>query len=121
MIRKPCLRCGTLIPSVAYVSRCESCETTYQSERHKRQAATRNRDHYQGNYRSRARIVRETAEACWYCGEGLRVNDPFQADHVVPQDASPDAILLPIHRSCNIRRAHKVKMIQKQNQKINDD
>jgi hypothetical protein len=47
----------------------------------------------------------------------LRINDPFQADHVVPQDASPDAILLPIHRSCNIRRAHKVKMIQKQNQK----
>ena len=112
-VMKPCLSCQQLIEARAGVNRCKECETNYQSQRHKKQAPHRNRDHYRGNYRSRAKAVRDNAESCWYCGEGFRPDDPCQADHVIPQDVSDDALLLPIHRSCNIKRAHKIKMMQK--------
>lgn len=116
-IRKPCLRCNTLIESKPNVIRCESCEVIYQAQRHKKQSVTRNRDHYRGNYRSRAKVVRDNAEACWFCGEGHRPNDPFQADHVIPRDTSPDSLLLPIHRSCNVKRSAQIKMLEKEMQR----
>lgn len=113
-VRKPCLTCQQLIEAKPNVIRCPTCEANYQSQRHKKQSVTRNRDHYRGNYRTRARLIRETAEACWYCGEGWRPDDPYQADHVIPRDVSADAILLPIHRSCNTKRAHAIKKLEKE-------
>jgi len=116
-VMKPCLTCQQLIEAKPNVIRCTDCETVYQSQRHKRQALTRDRSHYLGNYRSRAKVVRDTAEACWFCGEGRRIDDPFQADHLIPQDSSPDAILLPIHRSCNSKRAGQIKKLRNEKNK----
>lgn len=61
---------------------------------------------YAGDYRRRAKAVRESATVCWLCGGGVRPNDPWQADHVVPGD--PDSPLAPAHRSCNAARGNKV-------------
>lgn len=68
-------------------------------------AQKQQRVHYKGDYRKRAKIVRETATNCWLCGEGYRPNDPFQADHVRPGD--PNSLLMPAHASCNARRGNK--------------
>jgi hypothetical protein len=81
-VKRPCLGCGRIIASG---SRCVACTTPM----------------YRGDYAARARLVRDTATACWLCGEGYRTGDPWQADHVT---ASPDSELRPAHRSCNARR-----------------
>jgi hypothetical protein len=60
------------------------------------------RQHYGGDYRKRAKAVRDAATHCWLCGEPARLNDPWQADHVVAGEI--DSPLLPAHRSCNIRK-----------------
>ena len=46
------------------------------------------------------------AEICHLCGEGGRVGDPWEADHVNPELGS-QSILLPAHRSCNRKRGNK--------------
>ena len=61
---------------------------------------------YAGDYRKRAKAVRDSANVCWLCGGGVRPNDPWQADHVIPGDA--DSPLAPAHRSCNAARGNKV-------------
>ena len=60
------------------------------------------RAHYKGTYRSDAAKVRQQATACWLCGGGARVDDPFTADHV--DQSMVGSVLLPAHRSCNSRR-----------------
>ena len=55
-------------------------------------------------YQRKAKIIRETATQCWLCGNGYNPADPWQADHVNPR--AINSVLLPAHRSCNIRRAH---------------
>lgn len=95
---RPCLGCGTLTAN----TRCESCAATKAREWDaRRDPATRT--HYSGDYKRRAKAVRDGPGACWLCGEGDRPGDPWQADHVTPGDSN--SILLKAHRSCNIRRA----------------
>jgi hypothetical protein len=98
--RKPCLDCGGLTDGG---SRCE----VHQAVRQKRLDEMRKgkREHYKGDYAKRAKLVRDTAELCWLCGDGYRPNDPWQADHYYPGD--PMSPLLPAHRSCNLRRNNK--------------
>ena len=59
------------------------------------------RNHYKGDYATRAKQVREATTHCYLCGQGPRVNDPFQADHVFGPN---DPTLAGAHRSCNIRK-----------------
>lgn len=97
-VQRPCLDCGRLS---ATGNRCEPCRL----ENGRRLDAKRDqskRQHYSGDYRRRAKAVRESATHCWICGDTARPNDPWQADHVVPGE--PDSPLLPAHRSCNIRK-----------------
>ena len=97
-VRRPCLDCGKLTRNR---SRCEPCRLQHGQ----RIEATRDqskRQHYSGDYRKRAKAVREAATHCWICGETARPNDPWQADHVVAGEI--DSPLLPAHRSCNIKR-----------------
>ena len=102
---KPCLDCGRVTNGD---SRCPSCfekaRTLFERSR-----ASRNRDrrHYMGDYARRAKLVRDTAEVCWICGDGARLDDPWQADHVIAGD--PDSILAAAHRSCNIRRSNEAR------------
>jgi hypothetical protein len=60
------------------------------------------RQHYGGDYRKRAKAVRDAATHCWLCGEPARPNDPWQADHVIAGEI--ESPLLPAHRSGNIRK-----------------
>ena len=94
-VPRPCLDCGELTSK----TRCPGCARAKESTR------VRHRPHYGGDYRKRAAEVRANATSCWLCGDGPRLGDPFQADHVVPGE--PDSPLLPAHRSCNIRRWHQ--------------
>jgi 5-methylcytosine-specific restriction protein A len=98
-IHRPCLTCHRLTINPR---RCDTCQATWQAQRPKPY-----RPHYRGNYAARAKAVRETATQCWICGEGARVDDPWTADHVHPGDTSPDALLLPAHRTCNSRRGNR--------------
>jgi len=97
--RKPCLDCGVLTQNP---SRCEDCAAVYARKMDSDRDKTK-RSLYKGNYRSRAREVRESAVTCWICGGPAVEKDPWQADHVIPDD--PDSPLAPAHRSCNIKRA----------------
>lgn len=100
MIPRPCLVCGTPGPG----SRCPTCQPERTRQPDTRKRGTR---HYTAEYRRRAKIIREQATHCWVCGGGPRENDPFQADHLVPGDATPGTVLLPAHRSCNVARENK--------------
>ena len=100
MFKRPCLDCGVLTDTG---NRCSIHQSQYQARLDERKKP--NRKHYSGDYRKRAKIVRETAIQCWLCGEGARDGDPFTADHYFPGVA--DSPLLPAHRSCNSRRGNQ--------------
>jgi hypothetical protein len=98
-VKRPCLRCGV---ATLNGSLCAEHAAIAERERSKARGAR----HYTGNYRARAKAVRDNATVCWICHEGARAGDPWTADHVVPGDASPSSPLLPAHRSCNSRRGN---------------
>lgn len=95
--KKPCLVCGGL----SYEQRCP----IHQKEYLIKKEASKNREHYKGDYSRRAKKVRDEATFCWICKEGFREQDPFTADHLYAGD--PLSPLLPAHRSCNSRRGNK--------------
>lgn len=101
-VRKPCLDCGKLTDGA---SRCEPCRLAFGKVLDAKRDPAK-RKHYSGNYRARAKAVRESATVCWLCGEGARDLDPWQADHVLPGQS--DSPLLPAHRSCNIRKGNSI-------------
>ena len=97
-VKRPCLGCGVLTGDGSY---CQPCAAEMERVR----SRERGPRHYTGDYRKRAKEVRENAEACWLCGEGARSDDPWTADHLVPGE--PTSPLLPAHRSCNSRRGNR--------------
>ena len=101
----PCLDCGKL--SLAG-NRCETC-TKRVADLHeiKRAAVKRDTKQYSGAYRKKAADVRKNAIQCWICGEGARLDDPWQADHVNPGENGDDAVLMAAHASCNRKRGNK--------------
>jgi hypothetical protein len=102
---QPCLKCGKLTGGS---SRCETCQKILDQAHDARRAAVKKQTgQYSGSYQAKAKAVREAAISCWICGEGARVNDPWQADHVNPGEYGSDAVLLPAHASCNRRRGNK--------------
>jgi 5-methylcytosine-specific restriction endonuclease McrA len=107
---KPCLDCGT--PSDG--SRCLQHAAKHNGEMNRRaqikRASNGGHPYDRGTYRTQASIVRATATRCHICGEGPRVNDPWQADHVIPISKGGEyGPLAPAHRSCNISRANKLR------------
>lgn len=101
-VKRPCIDCGAL---TAKGSRCPTC----QSRLNMRMDAARQgkREHYSGDYQRRAKAVRENAVACYWCGDGYRPADPWQADHLTPGD--PGSVLVPAHRSCNVSRSNRAR------------
>lgn len=97
----PCLVCGVLVRGG---NKCEAHKNPprdYSARAAKKKATGQ----YSGDYRKRARIIRDAAVICHICKEGFRPRDPWQADHLIPGDRfSP---LLPAHRSCNASRGNK--------------
>jgi hypothetical protein len=101
--RQPCLDCGTLTRNG---SRCETHQAVVnQYADYKKAERKRATGQYGGDYRKRAKAVREMATICWLCGAGERGDDPWQADHIIPGD--PYSALAPAHRSCNAARGNR--------------
>jgi hypothetical protein len=94
-IQRPCLVCRRLTTNI---QRCDQCQQAWNQNRNKK------RTHYQGDYASRAKRVRDTTILCWICGKPSDPNDPWQADHVTPAD--PNSELRGAHRSCNASRGN---------------
>lgn len=97
-VKRPCIGCGSLTGAGSY---CEPCRL----ERERKRSLARGSRHYTGDYRRRAKIVRESPGPCWICGEGDRDGDIWTADHVVPGQV--DSPLAKAHRSCNSRRGNR--------------
>lgn len=95
---KPCLDCGVL---TRQGNRCQKHQNIIDS---KINAKKQQRIHYKGDYRQRAKAVRDNAVYCWICGETFTIDNPPTADHLEP--GNPDSILLPAHRSCNSSRGN---------------
>lgn len=103
MPKMPCLVCGKLTGGA---SRCEIHQKIWEQEAdEKRRARKQATGQYSGDYRARARMVRENAYVCHICKEGYKPNDPWQADHLIPGE--PSSPLAAAHRSCNARRGNK--------------
>lgn len=101
--RKPCLDCGELTDGG---NRCEVHQRRVDELAEMRRALIKKTlNTYGGDYKRRAKQVRETAVVCHLCGEGARVGDPWQADHLVAGDSSSP--LAAAHGSCNRRRGNK--------------
>lgn len=102
IFRRPCIDCGRLTEGK---TRCQLCKTA------RMRADSQNRDKtlrakYGAGYQTAARKIRENATVCWICGLPARIGDPWQADHVDPEDPTN---LLPAHRSCNISRSNRAR------------
>ena len=98
--KKPCLDCGAL----SYNSRCEIHQRRVEQLRDIRRAEKK-KTLYNSDYRKRAAHVRATAITCHICGDGPRLDDPWQADHL--DAGNPDSPLAAAHRSCNAKRGDK--------------
>ena len=104
-LNQPCIECGVLTRKG---NRCELHQQLRNQAHDQKRAATKKATgQYAGKYRAKAKQVRETAVACWICGEGYRPDDPWQADHVNPGEHGDKAVLLPAHASCNQSRGSK--------------
>jgi NifB/MoaA-like Fe-S oxidoreductase len=102
---KPCLDCGELTTGS---NRCVEHQNLVDNLHNAKRAAVKKQTgQYAGDYRKRAKLVRETALVCHLCNGGARFNDPWVADHANPSEAGSDAILLPAHKSCNEKRGNK--------------
>lgn len=101
--RKPCLDCGELTDGG---NRCEVHQRRVDELAEMRRALIKKTlNTYGGDYKRRAKQVRDSAVVCHLCGEGARVGDPWQADHLVAGDVNSP--LAAAHGSCNRRRGNK--------------
>lgn len=99
---KPCLDCHKL----SYGNRCPEHQQRVDALAEARRASVKKlTGQYSGDYKKRAKAVRDNAVTCHLCGEGARWNDRFEADHLIPGD--PDSPLAAAHGSCNRRRGNK--------------
>jgi hypothetical protein len=98
--QKPCLDCGKL----SLETRCEVHSKRVEQLRDVRRAEKK-KVLYNSRYRKEAAYVRATAIVCHICGDGARMSDPWQADHL--EAGNPDSPLAAAHRSCNAKRGDK--------------
>ena len=100
----PCTECGQLTKNDGNLCSAHKREADAQHEL-RRKLVKIAPGQYSGDYRKRAKIVRETAIICHICGLGNLLNEKWEADHLDPAD--PNSELLAAHRSCNLRRGNK--------------
>lgn len=98
---RPCLTCGVLTKQ----SYCEAHRRKTQPSKSPKRAQKK-QFLYGGNYKQKAKIVKATPGVCHLCGDGDRVGDPWEADHVFPQ-LGHESPLAKAHRSCNRKRGNK--------------
>jgi hypothetical protein len=99
----PCLDCGELTQGG---NRCVVHQRRVDELAEARRALIKKTlNTYGGDYKRRAKQVRDSAVVCHLCGEGARFGDPWEADHLIPGDS--DSPLAAAHGSCNRRRGNK--------------
>lgn len=100
---RPCSTCGKLTSGG---NKCDKHQAemmaVIEAKRRLRKMAS---GQYSGDYKRRAKEVRQTAVICHICKSGSRLDDPWQADHLIPGD--PNSPLAPAHRSCNAKRGNR--------------
>jgi 5-methylcytosine-specific restriction endonuclease McrA len=101
---KPCRICGVLSLEPLCEPHALQAKQIHEARRAIRKKET---GQYGGDYQRRAKAVRESAITCHLCGEGRRVDDPWEADHVEPSTQGSLARLLPAHRTCNRSKSNK--------------
>jgi hypothetical protein len=103
---KPCLDCGQLSRN----NRCDTHQAVINQKKERKrdtpERRAKKRTYYNADYQRRAKLVRQTATLCHLCGEGPRIGDPWEADHVYPGD--PNSPLLPAHRTCNNKKSNRI-------------
>ena len=100
----PCVTCGVLTRLDG--TRCDTHQKEYDADRELRRALVKKATgQYSGDYKKRAKAVRDNAVVCHICGLGAIPNNPWEADHLIPGD--PDSPLAAAHRKCNLRRGNK--------------
>jgi len=100
---RPCSTCGKLTRGQ---NKCEKHQAEMMAQLElKRRMRKMASGQYSGDYKKRAKQVRDTAVICHICKEGFRLGDPWQADHLIP--GNPVSPLAPAHRSCNAARGNK--------------
>jgi 5-methylcytosine-specific restriction endonuclease McrA len=105
---KPCLKCKAL-----FTFRSEYCDTcrlerkpreqkprVYSAERKARKGFL-----YGGDYRERAKLVKDTATHCHICQQPFSDRKEIQADHLIP--GNPESPLAAAHRVCNARKGNR--------------
>jgi hypothetical protein len=100
---RPCLKCGILTSGESYCVEHKPVKIRTESPERRARKAQR----YDSTYRRLAKYVRLTATRCHLCGEGPRYDDPWEADHLYPDQPGLEYELAPAHRSCNQRRGNK--------------
>ena len=104
-MNRPCLDCQTLTTNG---SRCEPCTHRRRQQHDRNRPPRKQRGHHSDpTYRRTSAQLRQQWNddpftVCWLCGEGARLGDPWQADHVIPGNLNSP--LQPAHRSCNAKR-----------------
>lgn len=101
---RPCLDCGKLSRG----SRCPEHQAIVDKAREARISPARRAKKkalYGGDYRARRRAVLANATNCYLCGGPATLENPLEADHIIPGD--PSSPLLPAHRRCNRSKGDK--------------
>lgn len=101
-IQQPCLDCGKLTTA----TRCPGCAAPRLEAKAQRRAERKKQSgQYAGDYRARAKAVRDAAIACHLCGQAFKPGDKIHADHLQP--GNPESPLAAAHATCNQRRGAK--------------
>ena len=98
LFNRPCLKCGVLIRAGSY---CGGCAPTYVTP----QREAKKEFLYGGDYKKRAKIVRENSTHCHLCGKPFQGGDIVEADHLYPEQGHRSP-LAGAHRSCNRQRGN---------------
>ena len=99
---RPCLKCGVLTQG----SYCpDHRRKTQESKSPRRQL--KKQFLYGGDYQKKKKILMGTpGGVCHLCGGGETPSDPWEADHINPEQGHYSA-LAKAHRSCNRKRGNK--------------
>ena len=98
---RPCLTCGVLTKAGTY------CDTHKPVKVDTPERVAKKRARYDTTYQRLAKHVRQTTTHCHICGGGPRPGDPWEADHIYPNNPEHKYTLAGAHRSCNQQRGNK--------------
>ena len=96
---QPCLKCGNLVRGASYCTGCKPPKVDTPQRTAKKNFL------YGGQYRKKAKQVKQTATHCHLCGKAFILGDTIEADHVYPE-LGHESPLAPAHRKCNQARGN---------------